>query len=127
VALVRKMAGAGAGVKVIASALGTTDLTFAAWRREYPELDRAFVEAKEKARVQLHNSLQRRALDPKNQGGVTAAIFLLKARHDYREKDDDADGSRVNIVYTAPQPLSVADYLAAIAAKKANGAKIASE
>jgi hypothetical protein len=117
------MAKAGAGQKTIASALGITDKTFKIWLKEYPELDAAYKTGLGSEETMLVNSLHKRAKDPANSTGSGAAMFLLKTRHGYREKDDVEDATRLNIVYTIPQSLPLADYLAALALKKADGAK----
>jgi transposase-like protein len=113
-ATIRKLAATGAGVKAIARALGTGDQTLSAWLREYPELELAMTEGREKERLALHDSLHRRAMDPKHPQGAISAMFLLKARHHYRENAIEDAGSRLNIVFNLPAAMPVEKYVTAI-------------
>jgi hypothetical protein len=110
VAKIRRLAAAGATLKTIALAVGTSDHLLTKWRELYPEINAAIVEGREKSRTALHNSLQQRAMDPKNQGGTTAAIFLLKSMHGYRENEPLGDGDRVSVIFNLPAPMTAEQY-----------------
>jgi hypothetical protein len=120
-ALVRKMAGAGSGVKTIASALGTTDKTLSAWLRAYPDLQAAMNEGREQERMKLHRSLYLRATNIKHPQGMAAAAFLLKARHGYRENEAPEEGNRINILFNLPAALPVDTYVEVV--KNLNGTR----
>lgn len=112
--LIRKMASGGASQTSIADALGTSKKTLAAWLKEHDELQAAYDQGRERERIVLHNSLLRRAKDPKNPGGAASAMFLLKARHGYRENEPDAQGNRLNIVFNLPAALPADKYATVI-------------
>ncbi len=115
-ALVLKMASNGAGKKTIASALGTSDKTFHAWVQEYPDIAFAYAKGQEQERVKLHHSLFRRAMDMKSNSGAAAAMFLLKARHNYRENEPVQDGARVALVFNIPAALPPEQYISTVKA-----------
>src|SRR5258708_1693574 len=80
-ALIEVMAADGRNVVGIAKGLKTTKAKVAEWLDEDPELAEAFARGKEAERFNLHNKLYREAM----KGNIIAAMFLLKARHGYRE------------------------------------------
>jgi hypothetical protein len=94
----------GASKRGAAAYLGVDYATLCRWLEEDEELEAAFAIGREKERRVLHNALFMRATKGND---TTAAIFLLKARHGYRENDPADQGSRVLISLNlpAPQPL----------------------
>ena len=105
---VKYYASLGVDRKSIASYFGTTNETMSKWFDENEELQLAFDAGKEVERSNLHNVLYRAAIN----GNVVPAMFLLKAKHGYREQGADADGaaSRVNIVFNIPAPVNAKEY-----------------
>ena len=71
----------------------------AALAEEDPVLRQAFDRGRETERHTLHNVLYRAATEL---GNTTAAMFLLKARHGYREGDQGEQANRVQITFTLP-------------------------
>jgi hypothetical protein len=70
-------------------------------------LQRAFDEGREKERHALHNMLYRQAME---KGNATAAMFLLKARHGYREGDQNEAGNRVQILFALPGAMTMEEF-----------------
>lgn len=97
--VIREMSASGHAIIGIAHALGTAKDTFARWLDECPELKAALDQGREKERHTLHNVLYTAATKDKN---CTAAMFLLKSRHGYREGDQNEQGNRVSINFTLP-------------------------
>ena len=91
-------------------------MDFATWRRireEDPAAKKVWEEAKAIERDVLAGRLFSVAMDDEHPQAVTAAIFLLKARHGYRDQgpaDTAADGPKVNLVFNLPAPLSGDQY-----------------
>lgn len=104
---IEEAAANGASVVGVAAALDTSKDTLARWMDEDDELREAFERGRERERATLHNALFRAATED---GNVVAALFLLKARHGYREGDQADSGNRVSITFALPAPLSMADY-----------------
>ena len=97
-------AAGGFSVVGVAQALGTSKDTLARWFDEYPELKTAMDEGRETERHMLHNKLCRLAIEHDN---ASAAMFLLKARHGYREGDQGETANRVSINFTLPGAMSL--------------------
>lgn len=91
----------------VAAGLGTSADTLRRWFGEDPELQEAFERGRERERYALHNVLYRQAIE---KGNATAAMFLLKARHGYREGDQPAEGNRVNITFSLPAATPLAEF-----------------
>jgi hypothetical protein len=70
---------------------------------EDTELAEAFERGRETERHNLHNKLYRQGMA----GLAIASMFLLKARHGYREGDQSDQSNRVAITFNLPgaQPL----------------------
>lgn len=102
-----ELAAAGYNKKGLAYRLGTTVETLNKWLELYPELQRALDEGRERE----HNALFTALYDSATKGGnVTAAIFLLKARHGYREGDQGEIANRVSINFQLPGALRLEDF-----------------
>ena len=71
------------------------------------ELKAAFDQGRERERHSLHNMLYVQATEKNNS---TAAMFLLKARHGYREGDQNETGNRVQITFALPGAMSMEDF-----------------
>ncbi len=69
------------------------------------------MQGREAERLTLHNVLYEQAT--KN-GNIVAAMFLLKARHGYREGDQSTEANRVSINFTMPGALSPGEFLKVI-------------
>lgn len=103
------LAAEGRPLKGIALQLGTSPDTLRRWMRENTELQLAFEAGREKERHELHTILLRDARDGEKPN--INAIFLLKARHGYRENSVEELGSRVNVIVNVPAAMSRDDYL----------------
>jgi len=114
--VVEELAARGCSVVTIARALGMGKDAFRSIRNRQPEVD----EALERGRAVEHDSLVsnlRRAADG---GNVVANIFLLKARHAYREGEPleapiAADLSAGGVI-VVPARESVDEYIARLKA-----------
>jgi hypothetical protein len=103
----RALAATGNSVRGIAAYFGTSVDTFNRWMDEDAELAEAFANGRENERMTLHNSLFVAATQKAN---ATAAMFLLKARHGYREGDQSEQSNRVQIVFNLPGAMTAAEY-----------------
>jgi hypothetical protein len=90
----------------IAHGLGVGKDAFAGWLERYPEIREAFDLGRERERAELHGGLAEQA----RKGNITAAIFLLKARHGYREGDQSDQSGRVNVTIALPGAMSLAQF-----------------
>jgi hypothetical protein len=97
-ARVRAWAASGSTINGIARMLGVGQETFQAWRERYPKLQAAYDEGREMEHKVLFNAL----FEAAQKGNITAAIFLLKARHGYREGDQSELANRVSINFQLP-------------------------
>jgi hypothetical protein len=107
----------GRPVTGIAAVLKISRPTLNLWMDEHPDLREAFDSGREKERHELHSLMVRDARD----GGKPNinAMFLLKARHGYREGDQGDQGNRVNVIFNMPGALSKEDYLKTVVATDA--------
>ncbi|MCC7328173.1 MAG: hypothetical protein IT521_15365 [Burkholderiales bacterium] len=96
------LASDGFSVRGIAKAMGAAFETLQRWFDDYPELREAFENGREQERYTLHNGLYVAATE---KGNMVAAMFLLKARHGYREGDQGETANRVSINFTLPGAL----------------------
>jgi len=117
--LVRELAAKGADQRSIARALEVSYPTFERWREEHPEIiDEALKEGRSQEHDVLVGSLLDTALNGKGAQAVTAAIFLLKARHGYRENQDlQLDKPQVTINFELPGAVDQQTYEAKILKK----------
>ncbi|WP_370600475.1 hypothetical protein [Pseudomonas nitroreducens] len=103
----QQMAAEGWNKKGLAFGLGTTVETLNCWLELYPELQQAVDQGREREHLALYTSLY----DAATKGGnVTAAIFLLKARHGYREGDQSEIANRVSVIFEMPGAMSLEDF-----------------
>lgn len=97
----------GFSIRGVAAGLGVAQDTFRKWLDDSPELQEAFDNGREKERYALHNMLYRQAIE---KGNSTAAMFLLKSRHGYREGDQSETGNKVQINFQLPGALSMEEF-----------------
>ncbi|WP_322529314.1 hypothetical protein R5R73_07430 [Salinicola sp. LHM] len=103
---VLEMSKNGVSIKGIAHGLNISADLFRAWRENYPEIQKALDEGREREHGELHGALMEQA----RAGNVTASIFLLKCRHGYREGDQGDLANRVSVTFNLPGPQSVEDF-----------------
>lgn len=113
---IRALSAEGHSTVGIAQQLGVGRKTLDKWRAQFPELDEAYREGVERERYELHSGLVQKA----KAGNIVAAMFLLKARHGYREGDQGGQDNRVQIQIALPAAMSLEQF-AAIAQKPAAG------
>lgn len=92
----------------IAARLGVDPKTLRKWREEFPALQDAYDEGRETERHTLHSILAKQAAG----GNTTAAIFLLKAAHGYREGEQSDTGNRVNVTIALPGAMTLQQFTA---------------
>ncbi|MGY0559734.1 hypothetical protein ACW7G2_03290 [Luteimonas sp. A277] len=120
---IRELAAEGHTKRGIAIMLGTHFEAFNRWLHENPDLQEAFNAGREKEHHALFNSLFVQAT---KKGHVTAAIFLLKARHGYREGDQSDTANKVQINFQLPGAMPMEQFKGALEAtvgSKGKGAK----
>ncbi len=117
---IEALAADGFSIVGVARALGTSADTFRTWLDEASELREAFDQGREIERHALHNMLYRQAME---KGNASAAMFLLKARHGYREGDQNETGNRVQIVFQLPGALSPVEFLKTVEHEPADSDK----
>ena len=107
-AKIRRLGARGVSEVDITKALG---ISFPTWKR-LKEEDEQALEALEEARreeeSELVGVLYEAAVKDKN---LTAAMFLLKARHGYKEGADKIDATQVNVKITLPGAKDPVQYL----------------
>jgi hypothetical protein len=96
---IQAAASQGASLIGIANACGVGRDVLSRWFEETPALRDALDMGREEERKQLHNVLFELATKEKDK---IAAMFLLKARHGYREGDQEQQANRVSITFTLP-------------------------
>ena len=104
---VRELASEGHSTVGIAERFNVSVDTFNRWTDEDPELKFALAKGRERERFTLHNSLYLAATEG---GNASAAMFLLKSRHGYREGDQTEQGNRVNIVFQLPGAMPLEQF-----------------
>lgn len=105
-ARIAALAATGHSLVGIARGLNTSNDTLRRWVDEYPELAEALARGREAERFALHNVLYRAA----KRGNIVAAMFLLKARHGYREGDQADAANKVSITFTLPAAMKPEDF-----------------
>lgn len=109
--VIEEMSMRGADIRSIAKALGCTDKILMRWREENEELEVALQNGRAFEHDQLVGKLMDVAINGKGKEAITAAIFLLKARHGYNENaTDDRAGPQVNITFELPGSLDPKTY-----------------
>lgn len=107
VEIIRDCASRGVKETELAQALGLSYPTWCRIRREDPEARDAWEEAKAVEADKLVGKLYEKAMD----GDSASAMFLLKARHGYRDHGPaDASESGVNITLALPPALDPERY-----------------
>jgi hypothetical protein len=91
----------------IARHFQVTEPTLNRWFDEDETLHDAFLQGRESERQALHNVLYKLAVEEKDK---VSAMFLLKARHGYREGDQQEQANRVSITFNLPGALSADQY-----------------
>jgi hypothetical protein len=106
--LIRELAANGAREQDIAQALR---MNLRTWMRIKAEDEKALA-AWEAGRAVEHEALRGALFEKAIKGNIAAAIFLLKARHGYRERDEaGAGGERVTVEFKLPAPLAPEQYV----------------
>jgi hypothetical protein len=90
----------------IAAYFGVSSSTLTRWLEEDEQLKACFDAGREDERLALHNALYRKAMN----GDGPAAMFLLKARHGYREGDQSQESNRVSITFNLPGAMKADEY-----------------
>lgn len=101
------LAADGFSVVGVADRLGVSKDTLARWFDEQPALKEAFDHGRENERRALHNKLYRLAMENDH---AAAAMFLLKARHGYREGDQSDHCNRVNVTIALPGAMTLQQF-----------------
>lgn len=104
---IREMASDGFSVIGVAQRLGVGKDAFARWLEEDPALKEAFDQGRETERRALHNQLYRLAMEKDH---APAAMFLLKARHGYREGDQSDQANRVSVNIALPGAMTLQQF-----------------
>lgn len=81
--------------------------TFNRWLEENAEAEDAYRQGLESERKALHNVLYKLAVDEKH---PSSAMFLLKARHGYREGDQSDQSNRVSVTFNLPGAMTADQY-----------------
>ena len=109
---IRAFAADGVSIVGVAERFGIDRKTFERWLADFPELREAFDRGREKERHTLHNRLFRIAMESDDEKAASiAAMFLLKARHSYREGDPLEQANRVSVTFNLPGALSREDFM----------------
>lgn len=118
VEVIEKMASRGADTRSIARSLGCSDKVLKRWREENEELEEALKNGRSREHDALVGTLLDTAVNGKGAQAVTAAIFLLKCRHGYRENEPvDQGGPQVNITFELPGSVDPKTYEAQVLQK----------
>ncbi|MBP6815876.1 MAG: hypothetical protein KAY46_03875 [Burkholderiaceae bacterium] len=108
---IRALAADGWSVRGIAAQLGIGQDLLRRWFDEDPALDEAMQRGREDERQTLHNVLYRAATEGTGKDSLIAAMFLLKARHGYREGDQQEQGNRVNVTFNIPAAMPLDKFM----------------
>ena len=106
--IIKAMAADGFSLVGIASRLGIGKDLLREWFGREPKLQEAFDAGREDERHSLHNMLYKEAME---KGNATAAMFLLKSRHGYREGADAEQPNRVSITFNLPGAMPMAEFI----------------
>ena len=119
--IIRELAAKGADQRTIARAFDVNFKTFNRWREDHEEIAEALADGRSQEHEALVGTLLDVALNGTGKEKVTAAIFLLKARHGYNENAlQNQDAPQVQINFELPGALDVKTYEAQVL-KKAVG------
>ena len=111
--IVEKACANGCTVEQIAGALGVNRKLFGEWRERYPEIEAAMTAGRAVEHDALVGALFKAATREKGPN-LVAAIFLLKARHAYREGEAPVNNT-VSINFMLPKSLTPEQYAAKVA------------
>lgn len=110
-ALVEELAGRGVHVATIARALGMSKDAFRSCRDRQPEVDDAY----HAGLAREHDALVGNLRTAADEGNIVANIFLLKARHQYREGEALEANLNVSLntggVLVVPNKMSLEQFL----------------
>jgi hypothetical protein len=109
-ARIRALASDGFSIVGVADHFGVGKDQLTAWFDRDPALKEAFEFGRENERRALHNKLYRLAMEKDN---APAAMFLLKARHGYREGDQSDQANRVSVNIALPGAMTLQQFTAA--------------
>lgn len=113
--VVEELASRGCRVETIARALGMNPTAFVRCRREQSEVEEAYQQGLAREHDALVGNLRRAA----DEGNIVAGIFLLKARHGYREGEAAGGTNNVQVNINLPAAMSPEEYTRMIEAKPA--------
>jgi hypothetical protein len=91
----------------IARQLGVSPQTLNRWLEEDAEAEDAYKQGLESERKALHNVLYKLAIEDRH---PASAMFLLKARHAYREGDQSEQSNRVSVTFNLPGAMTADQY-----------------
>jgi hypothetical protein len=108
--IIEELAGRGCHLTTIARALRMSIDAFKACRARQPEVEEAY----QRGLATEHDALVSNLRTAANEGNVVANLFLLKARHGYREGVPLEINTTVNMggVLVVPADMTVEEYLA---------------
>ena len=104
---IRTLASTGFSKRGIAAHFNVSLHVFNRWLDENQKFVEAFEVGRENERQALHNVLYKLAIEENDK---VAAMFLLKARHGYREGDQQELANRVSINFTLPGAMKIDEY-----------------
>lgn len=105
--IIESMAADGFSIIGIASRFKIGKDLLREWFEREPALQEAFDVGRENERHALHNMLYKEAME---KGNATAAMFLLKSRHGYREGAEVDQSNGVRITFNLPGAMSIEDF-----------------
>ncbi len=108
---IRALAADGWSVRGIAARMGIGQDLLRRWFDADPALDEAMQQGREDERQTLHNVLYRAATEGSGKDSLIAAMFLLKARHGYREGDQQEQGNRVSVTFNIPAAMPLDKFM----------------
>lgn len=103
---VTRLAKRGVKESDIAKGFGVSPKTFRRWKNENDEIKEALITARQIEEDALVGILYEKAMD----GDRTSAIFLLKARHGYREGVAAIKADNMNVQINLPGAQNPDDY-----------------
>jgi hypothetical protein len=106
-AQVGALASTGFSKRGIARHFAVSLATLNRWLDEDAEASEAFLNGREHERQALHNMLYKLAMEDKDK---VSAMFLLKARHGYREGDQQDQANKVSVTFNLPGAMTADQY-----------------
>jgi len=119
--MVKDLTSRGCSEVTIAKALGVSRHIWEGWRDDYPEIQAAWEEGRGIEHDKLFNVLFEAATKKKN---IVAAMFLLKARHGYKENADFTIQNKVAVTFEVPGAMPANVYEAEVLKKSLPKAKL---